>query len=126
MAILKAVYVTFYTSDDDKRQESSLEMRLDDKSGNTVARAAGSYGRFETGTANGPFGLQVFGAAEKTHLSPGGVFVLSWTPWHGDTDQWHLAGMCADLVFDDSSHVFVTPGSFQMTAARTKAQFAVS
>jgi len=128
MPNLKAVNVTFYTSDDDKRQESSIDMILNDQAGNTVARAAGSYGKFDDGSANGPFGLQVLGPVAKNGLSLGGMFILSWSPWHGPlgtTDEWHLSGMSVDLVFDDSTHVFVSPGGFQLTARIPQVQFGV-
>jgi hypothetical protein len=52
------------------------------------------------------------------------MFILSWSPWN-DTDEWHLAGMSVDLIFDDSSHVFVCPGPFQMTAPIPQVQFPV-
>ena len=116
MAQLRVVNITFYTSDDDKRADSHIEMRLRDAHGNLVAVADGSYGRFNTGTTNGPFGLRVVVPADKAHLKPGGVFTRSWTPWH-NTDQWHLSGLSVDLIFDDSTHLFVTYGSFQLTAA---------
>lgn len=125
MALLRVVNVTFYTSDDDKRAESHIDMKLVDSHRQTVAIASGSYGRFNDGTTNGPFGLRVLGQIEKHRLLPGGAFILSWTPWH-NTDQWHLAGLCVDLVFDDSTHLFISHADFKLTSAIHELRFAVS
>lgn len=124
MARLRVINVTFYTSDDDKRAESHIEMKLNDASGKTVASASGSYGKFNNGTVNGPFGLRIIVPAEKSRLQPGGVFVLGWTAWH-NTDQWHLSGMSVDMAFDDSTHLFLTRDSFQLTAAHPQIEISV-
>ena len=124
VAQLRVINVTFYTSDDDKRAESHIEMKLHDASGHTVAAASGSYGKFNNGTVNGPFGLRVVIPVEKNRLQSGGVFVLSWTALH-NTDQWHLSGMSVDIAFDDSTHLFLTRDGFQLTAAHPQIEIPV-
>lgn len=124
MARLKVVNVTFFTSDDDKRQESAIRMVLNDGTGTAVARAEGSYGKFDDHSVNGPFGLRILVSAEKSALLAGGEFILSWIPWH-NTDQWHLSGLTVDLIFEDSTHVFITPAAFHLSNQNQKVHFPV-
>ncbi|MGH9065187.1 MAG: hypothetical protein ACRD0L_14695 [Acidimicrobiales bacterium] len=114
---LAKVSVTFQTTDDDKREESILDLQLLDKTDNLVARASDSWGKFENNTTNGPFSLTVLDPVALSDLKPGGTFRMAWTPWHDDTlgnsDEWHF-NLFADLVFSDDEHVVVDENKLKM------------
>ena len=38
----------------------------------------------------------------------------------------HLAGLCVDMVFDDSTHLFISHADFKLTSAIHELRFAVS
>ena len=77
---LQTVSVTFQTTDDDKREESIVDVQLLDKDEAIVARASDSWGKFDNNTTNGPFNLEIFNQAARSDLKPGGMVRLSWTP----------------------------------------------
>jgi hypothetical protein len=104
---LSTAQITFETTDDDKRQESILDIRVVDKDDNIVARASSAYGKFDNNTTNGPFGLNVLDQVAKSKLKPGGNVTITWRPWSGglgNHDEWHF-NMFLDLVFSDNEHV---------------------
>jgi hypothetical protein len=106
---LRTANITFQTTDDDKRQESILDMRLTDKSGNMVARASDAYGKFDNNTQNGPFQLDILAQAPLGSVKSGGNFTLTWTPWSGGVgnhDEWHF-NLFLDLQFSDNEHVVI-------------------
>jgi hypothetical protein len=110
---LSTAQITFETTDDDKRKESILDIRVVDKDDNIVARASSAYGLFDNNTTNGPFGLNVLDQVKKSKLKPGGNVTITWTPWSGglgNHDEWHF-NMFLDLVFSDNEHVVVDENS---------------
>lgn len=115
--ILQTVSVTFQTTDDDKREESIVDIQVLDKDENIVARASESWGKFDNNTTNGPFPLEIFTPAARSDLKPDGTVRLSWTPWHDDTtgnsDEWHF-NLFVDLVFSDSSHMIVDENTLKL------------
>jgi len=106
---LTVAKVTFETTDDDKRQESILDLRITDKDDNMVARANGAFGKFDNNTTNGPFGLDILNQVSLSSLKPGGNVQLTWTPWAGglgNHDEWHF-NVFLDMVFSDDRHVVI-------------------
>jgi hypothetical protein len=118
MPTLTTAKITFQTGDDDKRIESSLNIGVFDNSGQLVASAVDSYGKFDNNTVNGPFDLQVLNPADISTVKQGGSLVLSWTPWAnsiGNTDEWHF-GLSLALAFSDGEHVGIQESGLRLTA----------
>lgn len=126
---LTGAQVTFQTDVDNKEEDSIIEVVVRDVTDNQVARASGSYGKFDNFSTNGPFALEVLNQVQRSSLKPGGSILLNFTPRNQDTlgndnhnDNWAF-NCYVDLVFSDGSHAAVSEDGLKMGPKMTQATF---
>jgi hypothetical protein len=124
---LTSAQVTFQTDTDNKGEDSIIEVIVRDVSDSQVARASGSYGKFDNFSTNGPFSLEVLNQVPRSSLKPGGSILLNFTPRNQDdagnddhNDNWAF-NCYVDLVFSDASHVSVSEDGLKMGPKMTQA-----
>jgi hypothetical protein len=70
--VLIGSWVSFRTNDDNKDDDTQVNIQVFDKYGNLAAETDNSWGEFKDGSNNGPYNLEVVNnAATKTDLIGG-------------------------------------------------------
>ena len=119
--LLTRASVTFHTNDDDKDNDTlvEVEVRLSDQT--VVAKLSDHLGHFPDHSDAGPFVLLMVHPARRSQLRTGSVNILAFATFgHGDTWRFNFV---VDLLFDDGAHLLARANGVQLKsralAART-------
>src|SRR5207248_2244921 len=109
--VLTGATITFFTHDDDKDNDTFLNVQVVAPGGRVCAGLSGTFGLFPDQSTRGPFGLSVQSNVLKDSL-PGGHLTISIQPNGNDT--WRF-GYQLDLTFSDGSVAHTSQAAVQLT-----------
>jgi len=109
--VLTGASITFFTHDDDKDNDTFLNVQVVAPGGRVCAGLSGTFGLFPDQSTRGPFGLSVQSNVLKDSL-PGGHLTISVQPNGNDT--WRF-GYQLDLTFSDGSVAHTSQAAVQLT-----------
>jgi hypothetical protein len=124
--LLTRASVTFHTNDDDKDNDTlvEVEVRLSDQR-TVVAKLSDYLGHFPDHRDAGPFTLLMVHPVRRSQLRTGNVNILAsanttFPPFgHGDTWRFNFV---VDLVFDDGAHLLARANGVQLKSRGVAAQ----
>ena len=118
--LLTLARVTFHTNDDDKDNDTlvEVEVRLNDQR-TVVAKLSDYLGHFPDHSDAGPFTLVMVQPARRSQLRIGSVNILAsahatFPPFgHGDTWRFNFV---VDLLFDDGAHLLARATGIELNS----------
>jgi hypothetical protein len=120
-AVLTRASVSFHTNDEDKDDDSQVDVtvRLIDQT--VVASIADEFGHFDDHSDAGPFDLLITQAASRGALKTGSVAVKI-SPNGNDTWRFNFF---LDLLFDDGAHLIAWANGLEVTESRQEQSFGI-
>ena len=120
-AILTRASVGFHTNDEDKDDDTRVDVtvRLIDQT--VVASIADEFGHFDDHSDAGPFDLLITQAANRGALKTGSVAVKI-EPNGNDTWRFNCF---LDLLFDDGAHLIAWANGLEVTESRQEQSFGI-
>ena len=120
-AVLTRASVSFHTNDEDKDDDTRVEVtvRLIDQT--AIASIADEFGHFDDHGDAGPFDLLITQAATRGALKTGSVAVKV-DPNGNDTWRFNFL---LDLLFDDGAHLIAWANGLELTELRQEQSFGV-
>lgn len=120
-AVLTRASVTFHTNDDDKDDDSQVEVTVRLMDQMVVASIADEFGHFDDHSDAGPFDLLITQAASRGALKTGSVAVKI-SPNGNDTWRFNFF---LDLLFDDGAHLIARANGLEVTESRQEQSFGI-
>jgi hypothetical protein len=120
-AVLTRASVTFHTNDEDKDNDTDVQVVVKLIDGSTVANIDDAFAHFDNNTDAGPFDLIIAKAATRGELKTGNV-TIKIAPNGNDT--WRL-NFFVDLFFDDGAHLLARANGLELTESRTTLSFGI-
>jgi hypothetical protein len=120
-AVLTRASVTFHTNDDDKDDDSQVEVTVRLMDQMVVASIADEFGHFDDHSDAGPFDLLITQAASRAALKTGSVAVKI-SPNGNDTWRFNFF---LDLLFDDGAHLIARANGLEVTESRQEQSFGI-
>ena len=120
-AILTRASVGFHTNDEDKDDDTRVDVtvRLIDQT--VVASIADEFGHFDDQSDAGPFDLLITQATTRGALKAGSVAVKV-EPNGNDTWRFNFF---LDLFFDDGAHLIARANGLELTESRQEQSFGI-
>ena len=120
-AVLTRASVSFHTNDEDKDDDSRVEVtvRLIDQT--IVASIDDEFGHFDDHSDAGPFDLLISQATNRGALKTGSVAVKI-NPNGNDTWRFNFF---LDLLFDDGAHLIALANGLELTESRQEQSFGI-
>jgi hypothetical protein len=108
--LLTLARVTFHTNDDDKDNDTlvEVEVRLNDST--VVAKLSDWLSHFPDHSDAGPFTLRMVHPARRSELRTGSVNILAEAIFN---DTWRF-NFVVDLLFDDGAHLLARANGVQL------------
>jgi hypothetical protein len=110
-ALLIRVSVSFHTNDEDKDDDSRVDVTVRLMDQTVVASIADEFGHFDDHSDAGPFDLLIKQAAIRGELKTGSVAVKI-EPNGNDTWRFNFF---LDLLFDDGAHLIAWANGIELT-----------
>jgi len=120
-AILTRASVSFHTNDEDKDDDSRVEVTVRLMDQTVVASIADEFGHFDDHSEAGPFDLLITQAASRGALKTGSVAVKI-SPNGNDTWRFNFF---LDLLFDDGAHLIARANGLEITESRQEQSFGI-
>ena len=120
-AVLTRASVTFHTNDEDKDDDSRVEVTVRLMDQTVVASIADEFGHFDDDSDAGPFDLLITQAATRRALKTGSVAVK--IEPHG-RDTWRF-NFFLDLLFDDGAHLIAWANGLEVTQSHREQSFGI-
>ena len=120
-AILTRASVGFHTNDEDKDDDSRVEVTVRLMDQTVVASIADEFGHFDDHSDAGPFDLLITQAANRGALKTGSVAVKIEPNGH---DTWRF-NFFLDLLFDDGAHLLARANGLELTESRQEQSFGI-
>jgi hypothetical protein len=120
-AILTRASVSFHTNDEDKDDDSRVEVTVRLMDQTVVASIADEFGHFDDHSDAGPFDLLITQAANRGALKTGSVAVKV-DPNGNDTWRFNFF---LDLLFDDGAHLLARANGLELTESRQEQSFGI-
>jgi hypothetical protein len=118
-ALLTRASVSFHTNDEDKDNDTLVEVDVKLIGGALVARIQDDFAHFADNSDAGPFDMILASAAKRGDLKLGSV-TLNIRPNGNDT--WRM-NFFVDLLFDDGAHLFSRANGLELTESNTTQSF---
>jgi hypothetical protein len=124
--LLTRASVIFHTNDDDKDNDTlvEIEVRLSDQR-TVVAKLSDYLAHFSDHSDAGPFTLIMVHPARRSQLRTGSVNILAFAnttlPPFGHGDTWRF-NFVVDLLFDDGAHLLARSSGVQLKSRGVSAQ----
>jgi hypothetical protein len=117
--LLTLARVTFHTNDDDKDNDTLVEVEVRLTDSTVVAKLSDFLGHFDDHSDAGPFTLLMVQPARRSQLRTGSVNILALAhatfPPFGHGDTWRF-NFVVDLLFDDGAHLLARANGVQLTS----------
>jgi len=110
MPTLANCNIKFHTNDDDKDHDTHVTVDVTDFNNVVCAHIDNDFGHFDDQSDNGPFGLQVLNASNKSDCQRGTVRIRI-DPNGNDTWKFNFT---LTLIFDDNSTLSGGAGGLQL------------
>lgn len=120
-AVLTRASVSFHTNDEDKDDDSQVEVTVRLMDQTVVASIADEFGHFDDHSDAGPFDLLITQAASRGALKTGSVAVKI-SPNGNDTWRFNFF---LDLLFDDGAHLIAWANGLEVTESRQEQSFGI-
>ena len=120
-ALLIRVSVSFHTNDEDKDDDSRVDVTVRLMDQTVVASIADEFGHFDDHSDAGPFDLLIKQAATRGELKTGSVAVKI-EPNGNDTWRFNFF---LDLLFDDGAHLIAWANGLELTESRQEQSFGI-
>ena len=120
-AVLTRASVSFHTNDEDKDDDSRVEVTVRLMDQTVVASIADEFGHFDDQSEAGPFDLLITQAASRGALKTGSVAVKI-SPNGNDTWRFNFF---LDLLFDDGAHLIARANGLEITESRQEQSFGI-
>jgi hypothetical protein len=120
-AVLTRASVSFHTNDEDKDDDSRVEVTVRLMDQTVVASIADEFGHFDDHSEAGPFDLLITQAASRGALKTGSVAVKI-SPNGNDTWRFNFF---LDLLFDDGAHLIARANGLEITESRQEQSFGI-
>ena len=120
-AILTRASVSFHTNNEDKDDDSRVEVTVRLMDQTVVASIADEFGHFDDHSDAGPFDLLITQAANRGALKTGSVAVKI-EPNGNDTWRFNFF---LDLLFDDGAHLLARANGLELTESRQEQSFGI-
>jgi hypothetical protein len=120
-AMLTRASVSFHTNDEDKDDNSRVEVTVRLMDGTVVASIADEFGHFDDHSDAGPFDLLITHAATRGALKTGSV-AIKIEP-NGD-DTWRF-NFFLDLLFEDGAHLIAWANGLEVSESRQEQSFGI-
>ena len=123
--LLTRASVTFHTNDDDKDNDTlvDIEVRLDQRT--VVAKLTDYLGHFSNNSDAGPFALVMVFPVRRSSLRTGFVKIVAsantTAPPFGHGDTWRF-NFVVDLLFEDGAHLLARANGVQLKSRGLPAQ----
>jgi hypothetical protein len=119
-AMLTRASVSFHTNDEDKDDDSRVEVTVRLMNGTVVASIADEFGHFDDHSDAGPFDLLITQATTRGALKTGSVAVKI----RPSGDTWRF-NFFLDLLFDDAAHLIAWANGLEVTDTRPEQSFGI-
>ena len=117
--------VTFHTNDDDKDNDTLVEVEVRLSDGTVVAKLSDHLGHFPDHSDAGPFVLLMVHPTRRSQLRTGSVNILAFAnttfPPFGHGDTWRF-NFVVNLLFDDGAHLLARANGVQLKSRALPAQ----
>jgi hypothetical protein len=120
-AVLTRASVSFHTNDEDKDDDSQVEVTVRLMDQTVVASITDEFGHFDDHSDAGPFDLLITQAASRGALKTGSVAVKI-SPNGNDTWRFNFF---LDLLFDDGAHLIAWANGLEVTESRQEQSFGI-
>ena len=120
-AVLTRASVSFHTNDEDKDDDSRVEVTVRLMDQTVVASIADEFGHFDDHSEAGPFDLLITQAASRGALKTGSVAVKI-HPVGRDTWRFNFF---LDLFFDDAAHLIAWANGLEVSRSRPEQSFGI-
>ena len=120
-ALLTRASVAFHTNDEDKDNDTRVEVIVKLIDGSVVTRIDDEFAHFGDNSDGGPFDLIPVKQATRGDLKTGNVTV-SINPLGNDT--WRL-NFFVDLLFEDGAHLLARANGIELTESRKAQSFGI-
>ena len=120
-ALLIRASVSFHTNDEDKDDDSRVDVTVRLMDQTVVASIADEFGHFDDHSDAGPFDLLIKQAATRGELKTGSVAVQI-EPNGNDTWRFNFF---LDLLFDDGAHLIAWANGLELTESRQEQSFGI-
>ena len=120
-AKLASVNVTFHTNDNDKDDDTTVDVTVQLIDGTIIASISDDFGHFDDHSNSGPFDVPLMTRPTRGDLKKGNVTVK--VEPNGD-DTWHL-NFFVDMVFEDGAHLFARANGLELSESQTEQSFGI-
>jgi hypothetical protein len=120
-AVLTRASITFQTYDEDKDDDTLLDVTVAMIDGTLVAQVSDFFGTFHDLRENGPYDLELVDPRTRGEMKGGNV-TLKISPNGNDT--WRF-GFFLDLLFDDDAHLIAWAKGLELSDSQREQSFGV-
>jgi hypothetical protein len=120
-AVLTRASVSFHTNDEDKDDDSQVEVTVRLMDQTVVASIADEFGHFDDHSDAGPFDLPITQATTRGQLKTGRVAVKIHP---SGRDTWRF-NFFLDLIFDDAAHLIAWANGLEVSKSRPEQSFGI-
>jgi hypothetical protein len=123
--VLTRARVAFHTNDDDKDDDTLVEVEVRLSDSTVVAKLSDYLGHFPDHSDAGPFTLLMVQPARRSQLRTGSVNIPAQNtgtfPPFGHGDTWRF-NFVVDLLFDDGAHLLARANGVQLRSRQLPPQ----
>jgi hypothetical protein len=120
-AVLTRASITFQTNDEDKDDDTLLDVTVALMDGTVVAQFSDVFGTFHDNAEDGPLDLELVDPRTRGEMKGGNV-TLKISPQGNDT--WRF-GFFLDLLFDDDAHLIAWARGLELSDSQREQSFGV-
>jgi hypothetical protein len=120
-AALTRASITFQTYDEDKDNDTLLDVTVAMIDGTVVAQISDSFGTFHDHNEDGPYDLELVDPRTRGERK-GGHVTLKISPYGNDT--WRF-GFFLDLLYDDDAHLIAWARGLELSDSQQEQSFGV-
>ena len=120
-AVLNRASVTFHTNDEDKDNDTWVDVVVKLIDGSEVTSIGDQFAHFGDNSDAGPFDLIPIKSATRGQLKTGSVTV---TISPNGNDTWRM-NFFVDLLFEDGAHLFARANGLELTESRKSQSFGI-
>ncbi|HST19346.1 MAG TPA: hypothetical protein VLK36_17025 [Gaiellaceae bacterium] len=120
-AVLTRASITFQTNDEDKDDDTLLDVTVALLDGTVVAQTSDVFATFHDNHEDGPFDLELVDPRTRGELKGGNV-TLKISPNGNDTWRFNFF---LDLLFDDDAHLIAWARGLELSDSQQEQSFGV-
>jgi hypothetical protein len=120
-AVLTRASITFQTNDEDKDEDTLLDVTVALLDGRVVAQISDVFATFHDNHENGPYDLELVDPRTRGEMKGGNV-TLNIDPTGNDTWRFNFF---LDLLFDDGAHLIAWARGLELSDSQREQSFGV-